>query len=471
MQSDSPPQFSEAQNHSRGLLAISPNGQLLAVVVQRRLFLRDFESQSVVQEYVHDDDVSHVEWSCDSRYILTVLARKKLVHVWAVEDKEWYCKIDEGPLGVVTARWAPDGRHVLTTSDFGMRVTVWSLLNRSVCYIRSPKLVEGGLEFSADGRWLAVAERSHGADAIGIYDTASWEQTAHFPVSTTDLARLRWAPSAARLGEPTGEGAALNERADTSSADWLFVTDGPLKLGVLVYRRDGRLISKYAPAAEPETTLGARVSGWAPSGRLLCVGSYAGMALVLTARTGHVIAQLEHPTTLRATHADGGDGGGSPLVFREVLLSDSEGARRAHEPADRLATIAESLPHVPTLTRPTRFEPVRLSAERLALAARSPAAEREAAMPTIGVDILACSPDGRYLATHAEGVPTALWVWEAATLRCATRALRLRADLSAPAPARALRACARGHARACACSHDAARPATLALGRTGCTRW
>ena len=55
--------------------------------------------------------------------------------VWSVSDTEWHCKIDEGPVGLAHARWSPDGRHVLAAADFNLRITIWSLLDRSVYYI------------------------------------------------------------------------------------------------------------------------------------------------------------------------------------------------------------------------------------------------------------------------------------------------------------------------------------------------
>lgn len=35
-----------------------------------------------------------------------------------MENTEWTCKIDHGSLGLAYARWSPDSRHILSTSDF-----------------------------------------------------------------------------------------------------------------------------------------------------------------------------------------------------------------------------------------------------------------------------------------------------------------------------------------------------------------
>lgn len=42
--------------------------------------------------------------------------------VWSLEQPDWYCKIDEGSIGLVSSRWSPDGRHILNTTEFHVSV-------------------------------------------------------------------------------------------------------------------------------------------------------------------------------------------------------------------------------------------------------------------------------------------------------------------------------------------------------------
>lgn len=62
--------------------------------------------------------------------------------MWSIEQPEWTCKIDEGSAGLVSCLWAPDSRHILTTTDFQLRMTLWSLTSKSISYIKYPKLVQ-----------------------------------------------------------------------------------------------------------------------------------------------------------------------------------------------------------------------------------------------------------------------------------------------------------------------------------------
>ena len=48
----------------------------------------------------------------------------------------------------------------MLVADFQIRMTIWSLKQRSAIYVRGPKHAGRGLRFSADGRRLAVAEVS-----------------------------------------------------------------------------------------------------------------------------------------------------------------------------------------------------------------------------------------------------------------------------------------------------------------------
>jgi len=76
--------------------------------------------------------VSHLEWSKDNHFILVGIARRGIAAVRSVSDANWNCKIDEGMAGLMSCRWAPSARHILTVSDFKVRLTVWSLSDKTI---------------------------------------------------------------------------------------------------------------------------------------------------------------------------------------------------------------------------------------------------------------------------------------------------------------------------------------------------
>ena len=64
---------------------------------------------------------------------MVVIGKRSLVFVKSLHDPEWNCKIDEGIAGLVHARWGgPNNQHIITISDFKVRLTVWNLTDRSV---------------------------------------------------------------------------------------------------------------------------------------------------------------------------------------------------------------------------------------------------------------------------------------------------------------------------------------------------
>ena len=86
----------------------------------------------VINRYQFTDVVSHLEWSPDNTYLLIGIEKRAQAFVKNVLDSEWQCKIDEGLAGLSCCMWAPTSRHIITVSDFNVRLTVWSMVDKSV---------------------------------------------------------------------------------------------------------------------------------------------------------------------------------------------------------------------------------------------------------------------------------------------------------------------------------------------------
>uniref|UniRef100_A0A8C9QQQ3 WD repeat containing, antisense to TP73 n=1 Tax=Spermophilus dauricus TaxID=99837 RepID=A0A8C9QQQ3_SPEDA len=175
----------------KGLCCFSPT----ASCVQYRLVVRDVSTLQIRQLYTCLDQIQHIEWSADSLFILCAMYRRGLVQVWSLEQPEWHCKIDEGSAGLVASCWSPDGRHILNTTEFHLRITVWSLCTKSVSYIKYPKACQQGVTFTRDGRYMALAERRDCKDYVSIFVCSDWQLLRHFDTDTQDLAGIEWAPN------------------------------------------------------------------------------------------------------------------------------------------------------------------------------------------------------------------------------------------------------------------------------------
>uniref|UniRef100_A0A452U1M0 WD repeat containing, antisense to TP73 n=1 Tax=Ursus maritimus TaxID=29073 RepID=A0A452U1M0_URSMA len=187
--------FSEVFKLSSLLCKFSPDGKYLASCVQYRLVIRDVNTLQILQLYTCLDQIQHIEWSADSLFILCAMYKRGLVQVWSLEQPEWHCRIDEGSAGLVASCWSPDGRHILNTTEFHLRITVWSLCTKSVSYIKYPKACQQGITFTRDGRYMALAERRGGQDHVRGFVCSDWQLLRHFDTETQDLAGIEWAPN------------------------------------------------------------------------------------------------------------------------------------------------------------------------------------------------------------------------------------------------------------------------------------
>ncbi|KAF2350294.1 hypothetical protein FHG87_018951, partial [Trinorchestia longiramus] len=191
---------------SANLVCWSPNGQYLAVPDKSKLYIKDgCTASSLLVSFSCSSFVKLLQWSPDSSLIMTGtpsapggenMASSSFhgcVEVWKLADPDWKCRIELGSAGLLSALWAPDSRHIITTDPFYVQTTVWSLVNQSVTNIKNPKQCSPGLQFSSDGSYLAVAERVNCMDYLTILETQTWHTVKQqFPVDCSDMAGLSW---------------------------------------------------------------------------------------------------------------------------------------------------------------------------------------------------------------------------------------------------------------------------------------
>ena len=141
--------FSDSFNCNNRLCHFSPDGTSLAHVDGHyKLFIRNARSLTVQQMFTCLDEISHISWSPDSSMVLCAMYKRARVQIFSLENTDWTCKIDEGSYGLVSAVWSSDSLSVLTTSEFNLRITVWSLTTKSVAYIKYPKAIPAPIQFS-----------------------------------------------------------------------------------------------------------------------------------------------------------------------------------------------------------------------------------------------------------------------------------------------------------------------------------
>ncbi|XP_006642121.1 WD repeat-containing protein WRAP73 [Lepisosteus oculatus] len=363
--------FSEVFKHSNQLCKISPDGKYLATCVQYRLVVRDLNTLQILHLYTCLDQIQHVEWSSDSLFILCALYKRGLVQVWSLEQPDWHCKIDEGSAGLVSSRWSPDGRHILNTTEFHLRVTVWSLCTKSVSYIKYPKACQQGIDFTKDGRYMALAERRDCKDYVSVFVCRDWQLLRHFETETQDLAGLEWAPNGCVLA----------------------VLDSCLEYKVLLYSLDGRLLSTYSAY---EWSLGIKSLVWSHSSQFLAIGSYDEKVRILNHITWKKITEFEHPAVISNSKV---------VVYKEVEKHPVVGN--------------EDLSFHHTLSMGNSLFSTQSKYEICPLPVQIPVVkpDPDRANPKIGIACMAFSSDNRYLATKNDSMPNNVWIWDMQKLR------------------------------------------------------
>ncbi|XP_038677952.1 WD repeat-containing protein WRAP73 isoform X1 [Scyliorhinus canicula] len=363
--------FSELFKQSNQLCRLSPDGRYSAVCVQYRLVIRDVHTLQVLHLYTCLDQIQYVEWSADSLFILCAMYKRGLVQVWSLEQPDWHCKIDEGSAGLVASRWSPDGRHILNTTEFHLRITVWSLCTKSVSYIKYPKSCQHGMDFTKDGHYMALAERRDCKDHISIFVCSEWQLLRHFETETQDLAGIKWSPNSCVLA----------------------VWDSCLEYKVLLYSLDGRLLSMYSAY---EWSLGVKSVAWSPSSQLLAIGSYDEKVRIINHVTWRKLVELEHLPTIRNPKS---------VIYKEV------------ETCPRLGGDGLSFPPISTeksslFNSESKYE---ICQPPVDVPVVKPDPDR--ANPKLGVGMLAFSPDNQFLATRNDNMPNTLWIWDAQKLK------------------------------------------------------
>lgn len=206
-----------------------------------------------------------------------------------MSSPEWRCKLKDSTGGIVAASWSPDSRHIITTADCHVSLTIWSLVGRSVSYINQPKSTVKP-SFSADGKWYAVVETSGKDDKISIFTAPSWQLSCQMRCPEVDhVGGLKWSPDSNTL-------CVWSEELMQCELSFYSVNSG-------------KWIAGYS-SSECDKPLGVKTVVWPISGQFLAVGAHDSIVRLLHHITWQCIAEFAHDAVL---------GNKSYIVFEQIL--------------------------------------------------------------------------------------------------------------------------------------------------------
>ena len=240
--------FSNKRKYS-GNIAFSPNSKFFAISKGLELLIYDNKSLKPLQTFSFCDFIEDIQWSKNSKLILVGLYKRSRCEIRNIENPKWYCSIDEGVQGMKYSLFSPDSLHILTISEHNIKLSIRSLVDKSLLYINYPKFSKKGLSFTSKGNFMALAERNEAKDIIGIYYTNKWTCIKKFLPATDDLQDVKWS-------------------YDNSA---LLIPDSPTLCVMYIYSPIGDLISKIELY---QYKMGIKCLDISPNGHYICLGLY-----------------------------------------------------------------------------------------------------------------------------------------------------------------------------------------------------
>ncbi|XP_026299062.1 WD repeat-containing protein WRAP73 isoform X2 [Apis mellifera] len=212
-------------------------------------------------DFSKDDIIEYLEWSRNSEYILCANIKKAIIQVYSIHYPEWKYKLIEGSAGLESVNWSPDSKYILTLSDFNIQISIWSLENQSVIHIQNVKSFFHKLYFSPNGDKLAVVVSIESKDNIEIYKTDIWKLNKKLICGhLNSIDGICWSPNSELL------------------CIWSsFSDETKLIIYSTIFERD---IAVFYPA-QFQNLKGIENVTWMPSGQLLAVTGFNEMIVLL----------------------------------------------------------------------------------------------------------------------------------------------------------------------------------------------
>lgn len=235
-------------------------------------------------------------------------------------------------------------------------------------------IVQGGVDFSNNGKYMALAERRDCKDYISLFDCSQWQLVKNFLVDTNDLSGLSWSPDGTVI----------------------CIWDSVLDYKVFLYSLDGRCLSVYSAY---DHALGVKCVRWSPTSQFLAIGSFDQKLRILNHVTWKTVAEHLHPAAVELN---------TVVIYSEVesrhpkptleSLSGRALAQRKYETG-----LFSSQSKYETLEPPVALPSVKPDPEK--------------PNPKLGVGTILFSPDSRYVATKNDNMPNVVWIWDVVNLR------------------------------------------------------
>lgn len=204
-----------------------------------------------------------------------ILADDDTVHIYDVNELKWSALIERASSNfgrIADVAFGHKPHELLVFSDFGVKLTIWSLVTSRGVEIRDPKYLVHCYSFRPRTGHLAVLTRPTTQDILMLLNPGDHELIKSVELPTADAQEVAWSPD--------GRWLAIRDAASSGHK-------------VLIYTADGHLFKTYArEESTGDVGLGIKRLEWSPSGGLLALGDYNDIVTILSKNT--VTSKIPH---------------------------------------------------------------------------------------------------------------------------------------------------------------------------------
>ena len=255
----------------------SLDGSFVASLQRSRLLITSAATRQVIQSWPLGHKFvarcTTIRWShsistCDSTCVRRILlADHENVRVFDLENPQWQASLSNASGNLSSISDAVFGHSmddVLVFSDFGVKVTIWSLVTSRGHEVREPKSGVACYDIRHRTGHLAILTRAASQDTIVVLTPKTRELVWSTDLGTIDAQEIRW----------------------SCDGQWLAVRDiASVGHRVYIYTADGHLFRTFNGLQDPDRVeLGIKSLQWSTAGTLL-IGDYNGNVTILSRRS------------------------------------------------------------------------------------------------------------------------------------------------------------------------------------------
>ncbi|KAK6539902.1 hypothetical protein TWF694_008737 [Orbilia ellipsospora] len=276
----------------------SPDGSLVASVQGSRLVLQDASTYEIKRTIQLSADlasnVSFLKWpppritssseedeqNLVEQPLRVLVADDQTIEVYDAGDTNWKAVLDPGFGGMKYVGFGGNADEVLVLSEFGLKVTIWSLKSSFHVDLQHPKVGAKGFGYRPGTNQFALLTRPAAHDLLSLYSTDSYMPIKSVELPTVDAQALKWSPD----------------------GRWIAVWDSASAgYRVLMYTANGQMFRTHE---QPVVGLGLRTVEWSSDGEYLVLGGYDGSVVFLHNFKFNKAIEMRHTTEMKIFATD-----------------------------------------------------------------------------------------------------------------------------------------------------------------------